>query len=162
MPKESEELHCSLLTRLVAVTVNCLIGFIARCFCGKRPLMSAESSDPSKPKQAPSLSPPTFAEIVKEVNDAPLMQAAAVSSRFKDLPVLWTANIAAISKTPRGNVRLTLHSPGKPGIILCEVQLKKYGQLLYARKETRVTVLGTIDRASENSVTLKQVELAFD
>ena len=109
---------------------------------------------------ATRIAPLTFEQVVAEFNDAPPLQIEAINERFTGVSVKWEAHIYDITKSGNDTVRLTLHlGPRKAGLIICTVALSDYKELAYLKKEAPVTVIGEIELANKDTVSLTNAQL---
>ncbi|WP_156358033.1 hypothetical protein [Stenotrophomonas sp. Leaf70] len=109
---------------------------------------------------ATRIAPLTFEQVVAEFRDAPPLQIEAINERFKGVSIRWETRIFNIEKSANDTVRLSLHfGPGTPGLIICYVALADYKELAYLKKETPVTVIGEIERATDSTVSLTNAQL---
>ena len=117
-------------------------------------------NEPAQNITATRISPLTFQQVVAEFKDAPPLQIDAINERFKGISIRWETKIFNIEKSHNDTVRLSLHfGPSEPGLILCSVALSDYKELAYLKRGALVTVIGEIERANDQMVSLTNAQL---
>lgn len=109
------------------------------------------------------ISPITFEDISKAINEAPPFQRQQVAKNFVGIRVEWDAFLKGAygDKDDMVRLRLTTNKKMPLDTIHCKVPLSQYSELGVLPEGTRIRIQGKIEEADTYDVSLADVRLFF-
>ena len=110
----------------------------------------------------PYVSEPTPGEIMRALQQAPVLEQPRAQKAYRGLKVRWRVTFEAAIPLSPISLRLMCQDRGNYPWLLCDVHRLKYPQLKGLVQHTPFWVNGQVSRIHGDNIDLKNVTLDFD